>query len=80
MRRLRTLAIMLGGASAAVMVLRHARGSAGLETPGGIVMGDAAGYDSLSRVLLGSFCSGTESTGSSLGRSEVAGQVHGRPR
>jgi SAM-dependent methyltransferase len=55
MRRLRTLAIMLGGASAAVIVLRHARGSAGLETPGGIVMGDAAGYDSLSSVLLGSF-------------------------
>jgi ubiquinone/menaquinone biosynthesis C-methylase UbiE len=37
------------------MVLRHARGPAGVETPGGIVMGDAAGYDSLSRLLLGSF-------------------------
>ncbi|HEY5178625.1 MAG TPA: class I SAM-dependent methyltransferase [Propionibacteriaceae bacterium] len=55
MPRLRTWAILLGGASAALMVLHHARDSAGLETPGGIVMGDAARYDSLSRVLLGSF-------------------------
>jgi SAM-dependent methyltransferase len=55
MPRLRTWAILLGGASAALMVLHRARYSAGLETPGGIVMGDAAGYDSLSKVLLGSF-------------------------
>jgi SAM-dependent methyltransferase len=55
MPRVRTLAIVLGGTVAAVMVLRHARGSVGLDTPAGIVMGDAAGYDSLSRVLLGSF-------------------------
>jgi SAM-dependent methyltransferase len=55
MSRLRTAAIVLGGAGAAVAVLRHTRGSGGLETPGGIIMGDAALYDSLSGVLLGSF-------------------------
>jgi len=55
MPRLRTVAIMLGGAGAAVAVLRHTRGSGGLETPGGIIMGDAARYDSLSGLLLGSF-------------------------
>ena len=55
MSRLRTAAIVLGGAGAAVAVLRHTRGSGGLETPGGIIMGDAAGYNLLSRVLLGSF-------------------------
>ena len=55
MPRLRTAAIMLGGAGAAVVVLRHTRGSGGLETPGGIIMGDAARYDSLSGRLLGSF-------------------------
>ena len=54
MPRLRTVMIMLGGAVAAVAVLRHARG-AGVETPGGIIMGDAAGYDALSGFLLGSF-------------------------
>ena len=52
---MRTAAIMLGGAGAAVVVLRHTRGSGGLETPGGIIMGDAARYDSLSGRLLGSF-------------------------
>jgi SAM-dependent methyltransferase len=55
MSRLRTVAFMLGGAVAAIAVLRHTRGSGGLETPGGIIMGDAASYDSLSGVLLGSF-------------------------
>jgi SAM-dependent methyltransferase len=55
MSRLRTAAIMLGGAATAIAVLRHTRGSGGLETPGGIIMGDAARYDSLSGVLLGSF-------------------------
>jgi SAM-dependent methyltransferase len=55
MPRLRTWAILLGGASAALMVLRHTRGSGGRETPGGIVMGDASRYDSLSGVFLGSF-------------------------
>ena len=55
MSRLRTAAIVLGGTGAAVAVLRHTRGSGGLETPGGIIMGDAARYDSLSGLLLGSF-------------------------
>jgi SAM-dependent methyltransferase len=55
MSRLRTAAIVLGGAGAAVAVLRHTRGSGGLENPGGIIMGDAARYDSLSGLLLGSF-------------------------
>jgi SAM-dependent methyltransferase len=55
MPRLRTAAIVLGGAVAAIGVLRHTRGSGGRETPGGIIMGDAARYDSLSGVLLGSF-------------------------
>jgi SAM-dependent methyltransferase len=56
MSRLRTLVFMLGGgAVAAVVVLQHTRGSGGLETPGGIVMGDASRYDSLSGVFLGSF-------------------------
>ncbi len=55
MSRRRTMALMLGGAAAAVAVLRHTRGPAGLERPGGIVMGDAARYDSFSGVVLGSF-------------------------
>ena len=55
MPRLRTLAVMLGGAAAAVAVLRHTRSPMGLATPGGIVMGDAGRYDSLSGILLGSF-------------------------
>jgi SAM-dependent methyltransferase len=55
MPRLRSWAIFLGGVSAVVMLRRHARRPAGLDTPGGIVMSDAAGYDSLSKVLLGSF-------------------------
>jgi SAM-dependent methyltransferase len=53
--RLRTFAIMLGGGLAAAAVLRHSRRPAGLEAPGGILMGDTAVYDSLSRTLLGSF-------------------------
>jgi SAM-dependent methyltransferase len=55
MPRLRTFAIVLGGGLAAAAVLRHTRGPAGLQAPGGIVMGDTAVYDSLSRALLGSF-------------------------
>ena len=55
MPRLRTVAIMLGGAVAALAVLRHTRSPMGLATPGGIVMGDPVRYDSLSGLLLGSF-------------------------
>ena len=56
MPRLRTVAFMLGGgAVAAIAVRRHTHGDEGLETPGGIVMGDASRYDSLSGVFLGSF-------------------------
>jgi SAM-dependent methyltransferase len=55
MSRLRRVAFMLGGAGAAVAVLRHTRGSGGRETPDGIIMGDTARYDSLTRFLLGSF-------------------------
>ncbi|HMC03805.1 MAG TPA: class I SAM-dependent methyltransferase [Cellulomonadaceae bacterium] len=55
MSRRRMVAFTLGGAVAAIAVLRHTRGPGGLETPGGIIMGDAARYDSLSGVLLGSF-------------------------
>jgi SAM-dependent methyltransferase len=55
MPRRRTAAIMIGGALASAAILRHTRGPAGLEAPGGIVMGDAAGYDWLSRILLGPF-------------------------
>jgi SAM-dependent methyltransferase len=55
MPRLRTMAVMLGGVVVAVAIVRHTRGPAGVGTPGGIVMGDAVGYDRLSRVLLGPF-------------------------
>ena len=55
MPRRRTVTVILGGAVAAVAVLRHTRGAGGLETPGGIIMGDAARYDALSGFLLGSF-------------------------
>lgn len=55
MPRFRTMAITLGGVVAAVAVVRHIRGPAGVGTPGGIVMGDAASYDSLSGFLLRSF-------------------------
>jgi hypothetical protein len=55
MARLRTVAIVLASAGAAIAIPRHTRGSGGLETRGGIIMGDAPGCDSLSAVLLGSF-------------------------
>jgi ubiquinone/menaquinone biosynthesis C-methylase UbiE len=55
MSRSRRVAFMLGGAVAAIAVLRHTRGSVGLHAPDGIVMADAARYDSLTGVLLGSF-------------------------
>jgi SAM-dependent methyltransferase len=50
------LVILLGAAAAAVAVVRHGRGAArGRRVPGGILIGDAAVYDTLSRVLLGPF-------------------------
>src|SRR5664280_2654080 len=55
MPRPRTVAFMLGGAVAAVAVLRHRQGSTALHAPDGIVMGDASRYDSLSGVFLGPF-------------------------
>ena len=55
MSRLRRMAFMLGGAVAAVAVLRRSLGSGGRETPDGIIMGDAARYDSLMGFVLGSF-------------------------
>ncbi len=56
MRRRRTFVILLGAAAAAVAVLRHLCGPhSGRRVPGGILVGDAVGYDALTRLLLGSF-------------------------
>ena len=56
MDRPRKLMILLGAAAAAVAVVRHGRGPArGHRVPGGILIGDAAVYDTLSRLLLGRF-------------------------
>jgi SAM-dependent methyltransferase len=52
----RKLVIMAGAAAAALAVLRHGRhGARGHQVPGGILIGDAAVYDTLSRLLLGPF-------------------------
>src|SRR5512133_3227557 len=56
MGRLRRFAILLGAAAAGVAVVRHGRGAArGHRVPGGILIGDTAVYDALSRLLLGPF-------------------------
>jgi ubiquinone/menaquinone biosynthesis C-methylase UbiE len=57
MGRPRTLVMLLGAvASAAAAVLRHGRGAAmGRKLPGGILIGDAAAYDEMSRLFFGSF-------------------------
>jgi SAM-dependent methyltransferase len=47
--------VLLGAAAAAVAVVRHGRRAMGQRAPGGILIGDAAVYDTLSRVLLGPF-------------------------
>jgi SAM-dependent methyltransferase len=48
--------ILIAAAAAAVAVLRHGRHAArGHQVPGGILIGDAARYDTLSRLLLGPF-------------------------
>jgi SAM-dependent methyltransferase len=59
MSRPRTVAIVLGAATAVVaaaVVVRHVRGAfGGRAVPGGIVIGDAALYDATSRLLFGPF-------------------------
>jgi SAM-dependent methyltransferase len=56
MVRPRTLAVLAGAAAATVAVLRHGRHTTrGHQVPGGILIGDTAVYDTLSRVLLGPF-------------------------
>jgi SAM-dependent methyltransferase len=53
MVRPRTLAILAGAAAAAVAVLRHGRhATRGHQVPGGILIGNAVLYDTLSRLLL----------------------------
>jgi SAM-dependent methyltransferase len=55
--RPRRFAILLAAAAAvaAVAIVRHGRGTAtGRRVPGGILIGDAAAYDTLSRLVLGS--------------------------
>jgi SAM-dependent methyltransferase len=52
----RKLVIMAGAAAAALVVLRRGRhGARGHQLPGGILIGDAVRYDTLSRLLLGPF-------------------------
>ena len=59
MGRPRKLMILLGAAAAAVAAVRHGRGPArGHRVPGEILIGDAAVYDTLSRLMLGSFVAG----------------------
>ncbi len=56
MVRPRTFAILAGVAAVAVAVLRHGRRAAqGHRVAGGILVGDAVIYDTMSRLLLGSF-------------------------
>ena len=59
MGRPRKFAILAGAAAVAVAVVRHGRHAArGHQVPGGILIGDAAVYDRLSRLLLGSLFDG----------------------
>jgi hypothetical protein len=54
MIRPRNLAILAGAAAATVAVLRHGRrATGGHRVAGGILVGDAGVYDTLSRLLLG---------------------------
>jgi SAM-dependent methyltransferase len=53
MGRPRRLVLLLAAAAAAAAVVRHGRGATGRPVPGGILIGDAATYDVLSRLLLG---------------------------
>jgi SAM-dependent methyltransferase len=55
----RKLVILAGAAAAALAVLRHGRRAArGHTVAGGILIGDAVGYDTLSRLLLGPLIDG----------------------
>lgn len=58
MIRRRTWVLTLGIAAIAVAAARHLRHGMGHEESGGIVMGDAGVYDTVSRLLLGSFYRG----------------------
>jgi ubiquinone/menaquinone biosynthesis C-methylase UbiE len=49
---------LAGGAIAALAIVRRWAASGGREVPGGVVMDDAAAYDTMSRLLLGSLFSG----------------------
>jgi SAM-dependent methyltransferase len=52
----RKLVMLAGAAAAALAVLRHGRhATRGHQMPGGILIGDAVLYDTLSRLLLGPF-------------------------
>jgi 2-polyprenyl-3-methyl-5-hydroxy-6-metoxy-1,4-benzoquinol methylase len=56
MVRPRKLVILAGAATAAVAVMRHGRHAAQAHhVPGGILIGDAVRYDTLSRLLLSPF-------------------------
>jgi SAM-dependent methyltransferase len=56
MGRPRRFVLLLAAATAAVAVVRRGHGAAmGRRVPGGILIGDAAVYDTLSRLLLGRF-------------------------
>lgn len=59
MSRRRTVAILAGAATAAAALVRHGRGAATApKVAGGILIGDAVVYDTISGVLLGSFFRG----------------------
>ena len=55
MGRPRRFVILLGAAAVAAAAVRHRRAASGHKVPGGILIGDAAAYDQMSRLLLGSF-------------------------
>jgi SAM-dependent methyltransferase len=55
MRQPRRFVILFGAAAAtAVAVVRHGRRAPGRTVPGGVLIGDAGVYDTMSRLLLGS--------------------------
>jgi hypothetical protein len=56
MGRPRRFVLLLAAAAAAVAVaiVRHGRGGTGHRVPGGILIGHAGAYDTISRLLLGS--------------------------